>query len=67
MKKHTLYWYYKVKICRIEKRISCIRDFYAQRSSMSKRNFEFEHIVEEEVRLHRGKIFNLKRKMVNIR
>lgn len=67
MKKHVLYWYYRIKICRIEGRIFCVRDFYAQRSSMSKRNFEFESIVEEEVKLYREKIFNLKRKMVNIR
>ena len=67
MKKHTLYWYYKVKICRIENRISYVRESYAQRSAMSSKNFEFDHLVEEEIQPYKEKIFKIKRKLVNLR
>jgi len=67
MRKHTLYWYYKVKICRIENKINDVRHSYAERSAMSSRNFEFDHFVEEEIQPYKERIFNIKRKMVNLR
>ena len=67
MKKHTLYWYYRTQICQIQKKISHVRENYAQRSAMSSKNFEFDHLVDEDIKLYREKIFKIKRKMVNLR
>lgn len=67
MKKHTLYWYYKTQICQIQKKILDVRETYAQRSAMSSKNFEFDHLVEEEIKPYKEKIFKIKRKMVKLR
>lgn len=67
MKKHALYWYYRAQICQIQKKILDIRKFYAQRSAMSSKNFEFDHLVDEDVKPYKEKIFKIKRKMVNLK
>ena len=67
MKKHTLYWYYRVQICKIEGKISDIYTTYAKRSAMSSKNFEFEHLAKEDTKKYRDEIFKIKRKMVNLR
>jgi len=67
MRKQTLHWYYKVKICRLQKKIKHTRTIYAQRSSMSSRNFEFDHYVEKDTKKYRKEIFRIKRKLCEIR
>lgn len=67
MKKCTLIWYYKSKIHKLEKRIEGVRHMYAERSAMSSRNFEFEHLVKEDTKNYREQIFRLKRKICSIK
>ena len=67
MKKCTLIWYYKSKIHKLEKRIESVRQVYAERSAMSSRNFEFDHLVTEDTEKYRKQIFRLKRKICIIK
>lgn len=69
MRKYTLYWYYRSQICRLNKQIEDIRLGYAERSNMSSRNFEFEHLVNSDsaVRYKKERIYKLKRKMCVIK
>lgn len=67
MKKYTLYWYYKTQICRLQKKIESVRLSYAQRSSLSSKNFEFDHLVEEDTKKIKKDIYRIKRKMCSIR
>lgn len=67
MKKYTLYWYYRTQICRLQKEIESVRLNYAQRSSMSSKNFEFDHLVEEDTKKIKKDIYKIKRKMCRVR
>jgi len=67
MKKYTLYWYYRTKICSLNKKIEDVRTNYAIMSGMSSKNFEFDHRVEEDIRPHKKKIYEIKRKMCQVR
>lgn len=67
MKNYTLYLYYRTQICTLNKKINNIRSGYAQRSSISSRNFEFDHLVEDHVRAYRVDIYKIKKKMCQLR
>lgn len=67
MKKYTMYWYYRTQICKLQKKIESVRVDYAQRSAMSSRNYEFEHLVEEETKNFKKDIYKIKRKMCSVR
>ena len=67
MKKHTMYWYYRSQICRLRKKIESVRVSHAQRSLLSSKNFEFDHLVEEETKKYKKDIYKIKRKMCSIR
>jgi len=67
MKNYPLKLYYRLKICSLKKKIKERYDYHAYISSTSSKNFEFEHLVEDDIKEYKKNIFKIKRKMCGVR